>query len=73
MLPSVAVVPKLRKDVVTLLTSVTLHNDRFILKSFLGWTPTSYEQSPAEFYTKLLEEDLQVVLEMLEAGICSSL
>jgi hypothetical protein len=39
----------------------------------LGCTCTSFEQSPAEFYTILLEEHLQVALEMLEVGICSSL
>jgi hypothetical protein len=41
--------------------------------SFLEWTQTSFERSLAEFYTILLEESLQVALEMLEAGICSSL
>jgi hypothetical protein len=43
------------------------------LQSFLEWTRTSFEQSIAEFYTILLEEHLQVALEMLEVGICSSL
>jgi hypothetical protein len=42
------------------------------LQSFLEWTLTSFEQSVAEFYTILLEH-LQVALEMLEMGICSSL
>jgi hypothetical protein len=42
-------------------------------QSFLEWTPASFEQSLAEFYTTLLEEHLQVALEMLEVGICSSL
>jgi hypothetical protein len=42
-------------------------------QSFLEWTRTSSEQSLAEFYTILLEEHLQVVSEMLEVGICSSL
>jgi hypothetical protein len=54
MLPSATVVPKLREDVVTLLTSVTLHSDRFMLKCFLDWTRTSSEQSLADFYTILL-------------------
>jgi hypothetical protein len=39
----------------------------------LEWTHTSFEQSLAEFYTILLEEHLQVTLELLEVGICSSL
>jgi hypothetical protein len=42
-------------------------------QSFLEWTRTSFEQSVAEFYTILLEENLQVALEMLEVEICSSL
>jgi hypothetical protein len=42
-------------------------------QSFLEWTRTSLEQSLAKFYTILLEEHLQVALEMLEVGICSSL
>jgi hypothetical protein len=41
--------------------------------SFLEWTPTSFEQSVAESYTTLLENPLQIALEMLEAGIYSSL
>jgi hypothetical protein len=36
------------------------------------WTRASFEQSLAEFYAILLEEHLQVALEMLEVGICSS-
>jgi hypothetical protein len=40
-------------------------------QSFLEWTRTRSEQSPAEFYTSLLEERVQVALEMLEVGICS--
>jgi hypothetical protein len=43
------------------------------LQSFLEWTRTSFEPSLAEFYTFLLEEHIQVALEMLEVGICSSL
>jgi hypothetical protein len=39
------------------------------LQSFLEWTHTSFEQSPVEFCTILLEEHLPVVLEMLEVGI----
>jgi hypothetical protein len=42
-------------------------------QSFLEWTRTSFEQSVVEFYTILLEKHLQVTLEMLEVGICSSL
>jgi hypothetical protein len=42
-------------------------------KSFFECTPTSFEQSLAEFYTILLEEHLQVALEMLEVGMYSSL
>jgi hypothetical protein len=42
-------------------------------KSFLEWAHTSFEQSLAEFYAILLEEQLQIVLEILEVGICSSL
>jgi hypothetical protein len=41
-------------------------------QSFLEWTRTGCKQSLAEFYTILLEERLQVTLEMLEVGICSS-
>jgi hypothetical protein len=41
-------------------------------QSFLEWTRTRFEQSLAEFYTILLEEHLQVALEVLEMGICSS-
>jgi hypothetical protein len=40
---------------------------------FLEWTRTSFEYSLAEFYTINLEEHLQVALEILEVGICSSL
>jgi hypothetical protein len=40
---------------------------------FLEWTHTSFEQSVVKFYTTVLEEHLQVALEMLEVGICSSL
>jgi hypothetical protein len=40
---------------------------------FLEWTRTSFKQSLTEFYTILHEEHLQVALEMLEVGICSSL
>jgi hypothetical protein len=43
------------------------------LQSFLEWTHTSFEQTLAEFYTILLEEHIQVALEVLEVGICSSL
>jgi hypothetical protein len=42
-------------------------------QSFLDWTPASFEHSVAEFYTILLEEHVQVALEILEVGICSSL
>jgi hypothetical protein len=42
-------------------------------QSFLEWTRTSFGQSPAEYNAILLEEHLQVALEMLEVGICSSL
>jgi hypothetical protein len=42
-------------------------------QSFLELTCTSGEQSLVEFYTIFLEEHLQVALEMLEVGICSSL
>jgi hypothetical protein len=42
-------------------------------QSFLEWTRTSFEQSLAEFYTILVEEQRQILLEMLEVGICSSL
>jgi hypothetical protein len=41
-------------------------------QSFLEWTHTSFEQRVAKFYI-ILEEHLQVALEMLEVGICSSL
>jgi hypothetical protein len=43
------------------------------LQTFLKWTRTSFEQYLAEIYTVLLEEHLQVALEMLEAGIRTSL
>jgi hypothetical protein len=43
------------------------------MQSFLEWTHTSFEQPLAAFYTILTEEYLQVVLEMLEVGIFSSL
>jgi hypothetical protein len=39
----------------------------------LNGLSTSFEQSLAELYTILLEEHVQVALEMLEVGICSSL
>jgi hypothetical protein len=42
-------------------------------QSFFEWTRTSFGQSLAEIYTILLEEQLQVALEILELGICSSL
>jgi hypothetical protein len=42
-------------------------------QSFLEWTLTSFEQSLAEFYAILHEDHLQVALEVLEMGICSSL
>jgi hypothetical protein len=42
-------------------------------QSFLEWNRTSFEHSLVEFYTILLEEHLQVALQMLEVGICSSL
>jgi hypothetical protein len=42
-------------------------------QTFLKWTCTSFEKPLAEFYTILLEEHLQVALEMLQMGICSSL
>jgi hypothetical protein len=42
-------------------------------QSFFEWTRTSFEHFVAEFYTLLLEEYLQIALEMLEVGICSSL
>jgi hypothetical protein len=41
-------------------------------QSFLEKTRTSFEQFLAKFYTILLKEHLQVVLEMLEVGIHSS-
>jgi hypothetical protein len=41
-------------------------------QSFLEWTCTSFGQSLAKFFTIPLEEHLQVVLQMLEVGICSS-
>jgi hypothetical protein len=40
---------------------------------FLEWTYTSFEQTLAEFYIILLEEHIPVALEMVRAGICSSL
>jgi hypothetical protein len=43
------------------------------VQSFSEWTRTSFEQFLAEFYTSHLEEHLQVVLELFEVGICSSL
>jgi hypothetical protein len=36
-------------------------------------TAASFEQSVAEIYTTVLEGHLQVALEVLEVGICSSL
>jgi hypothetical protein len=41
-------------------------------QSFLEWTRASFEQYLAEFYT-ILPEEHQVMLEMLEVEICSSL
>jgi hypothetical protein len=41
-------------------------------QSFLEWTLTNFEQSLVEFYGILLDELLQVDLEILEEGICSS-
>jgi hypothetical protein len=40
---------------------------------FLERTPTSFERSLAEFYTIIIEEHFQIVLQTLEVGICSSL
>jgi hypothetical protein len=40
---------------------------------FMKWAHKSSEQSLVEFYTILLEERLVVALEILKAGICSSL
>jgi hypothetical protein len=40
---------------------------------FLKWTRTSFEQSIAEIYTILLEEQVQIALEMLEVGFFSTL
>jgi hypothetical protein len=42
-------------------------------QSFLTWTRTSFEHSLAEIYANPVEEHLQVVLEILQVGICSSL
>jgi hypothetical protein len=42
-------------------------------RSYLELTRISFELSIAKFYTILHEEHLQVALEMLEVGICSSL
>jgi hypothetical protein len=42
-------------------------------QSFLEWTLTRFYQSLAEFYPIFLEEHLQIALQMLEVGICSSL
>jgi hypothetical protein len=42
-------------------------------QSFLDWTRSTFEESLMELYTILHEEGLQVALEMLEVGICSSL
>jgi hypothetical protein len=41
-------------------------------QSFLEWAHTSVEQSLVEFYIILLDEPLQVAVDMLEVGICSS-
>jgi hypothetical protein len=43
------------------------------LQHSLEWAHTGFEQSLVECCTILLEEHLQVTLEMLEVGICSSL
>jgi hypothetical protein len=43
------------------------------LQSSLQWTHTSFEQSLVEFYTILLKEHLQVALDILDVGICSTL
>jgi hypothetical protein len=42
-------------------------------RSFLQWIRTSFEQCLAEFYTILLDENLQVASDMLEVEIRSSL
>jgi hypothetical protein len=42
-------------------------------QSFLELTYTSFEESLVEMYTILLEEHLQVALEVLEVGICTSI
>jgi hypothetical protein len=39
----------------------------------LGMDSYKFEQSLVEFYAILFEEHLQVALEVLEVGICSSL
>jgi hypothetical protein len=44
-----------------------------LIQSFLEWAYTSFEQSVTEFHTTHLEGHLQVALQILEAGICSSL
>jgi hypothetical protein len=43
------------------------------LQTYLEWTHTSFEQSLTEYYTIFLDEYLQVTLEILKIGICSSL
>jgi hypothetical protein len=40
---------------------------------FLEWTPSSFEESVAEFCTIRLEEHRKVALEMLEVGVFSSI
>jgi hypothetical protein len=57
----------------TVVTSVDWQDKVFEYESFLEWTRTSFKYSLAEFYTILLEEHLQVVLEMLEVRISSSI
>jgi hypothetical protein len=42
-------------------------------QAFLEWTHTRFKQSLAEFYTNLLEDYIDDVLEMLEVGTCSSI
>jgi hypothetical protein len=42
-------------------------------QSLLEYTLTGFGQSSAEFYTILLEEHVQIALEILQVGICSSL
>jgi hypothetical protein len=42
-------------------------------QTFLEWTHKTFKQSLAKFYNILLEEHLQVALEILKAGIYSSM